>query len=1002
VEFSAQHLFSGSHALIWFVFLFLALSVALIWTLGQWRKIRKRLDEKSEHLNNLVSLSHNSLFHIDKNGRILSANLPAAVIFGIPREVLIGMQFAKLFQPDSLWGLPAEYTTKELMKHLDTKGEVKGKTTSGETLWLEFRSRKELQQGQDHYVVLLENITRHRETNRTLHLALERQELAVRGGGIGLFEWNLNTDTFTTNLEWLERMGYGSEHERKPVEFWLTCMHPDDRKEMQKAYLLMAEGFSDAVEVEYRLRDGYGNWQWCMLRSRIITPEDGSRPDLVGGILIDINQQKSYEQLMMQKQKHLDQLVSEKSRILLQREEHYSFALGAAGAASWEWDLHRGKIMWSHHTHQVFGGSPADFSDPQAFRSFIHPHDLPGMLSFASLQQDPNDDTPYSVEFRMVMPDGQERWILTMGSFQKNTGTKKILHGIALDITERKQVILELEEARLTAEQLAEAAEAANLAKSEFLANMSHEIRTPMNGMLGMAELLGETNLDEAQRDYINHIFYAGKSLLSILNDILDLSRIEAGRVELHPQEIDLHQSLLEICSLFAPTTQEKQIDFLLHWPPGTPQKVIADGGRIRQIITNLVSNAVKFTEQGSIEIRVEATNYRDNIYTYRIQVNDSGIGMSQSEKERIFEKFTQVDSSLTRQHSGTGLGLSICRELVRLMGGDMQLDTALGKGSSFWFDLELELYDDAPEVPVFSDRTAITYWPGQQDTSQCDDLLDHWGMHTELMLSENQLLQALESDANYDIVVVNLPLNISEKQSLELVQSIQSSRSLPIILVVPTRLLYLAPKLIQQGNIKILPRPMSSLKLQRNLQEFFEDGLPGRRQTSKSHSGTAPINANAKLENNETSSTDKNKEPKHKAETDDCVKSHILIVEDQYVNQLVARKMLERIGCSVDLAEDGEQGLQMMKENTYTMVLMDCQMPKKDGYEATKEWRQWEQEHNLPRLPVIALTAHAMSGDREKSLSAGMDEHITKPLDPDHLETLVKNFSTACADRPA
>jgi PAS domain S-box-containing protein len=531
-----------------------------------------------------------------------------------------------------------------------------------------------------------------------------------------------------------------------------------------------------------------------------------------------------------------------------------------AHLGSWMLVLETGTLTWSDELCRMYGVSPDGFVPTvDTFLALIHADDQPAMRSW--IDSVLSDKKPGPLEFRLIRPDGAVRLIEGDGEVITNAENKPVrLIGTAQDITERKRVEAELHQAK-------DAAEAANRAKSEFLATMSHEIRTPMNGVIGAVSLLLDDELMPRQRELASIARSSAHSLLTLINDILDISKIEAGKMPIEQAPFDLLTTLDEVGGMFAERAEEKGVDLVLRYAPDARRRFVGDAGRIRQVLLNLVGNAIKFSERGHVFVSVEEERSaeRQPLALLRFAIEDTGIGISPETVNRLFGRFVQADASTTRRFGGTGLGLAICKRLVELMGGQIGVTSRVGEGSTFWFTLPL-LMDASPAAapaPTAADMTAA-----------------------RARLAGDNTAARHPADA-----------------------AIAS---------------------------------------------------PGR---PRFH-------------------------------------GRVLVADDNTTNQRVAQLALEGLGCHVELARNGAEALAMLQQRPYDLVLMDCEMPEVDGFEATREIRTLEA--SLPRggspapcrrIPVVAMTAKALSGDREKCLAAGMDAYLSKPVQLDTLLDVLERW---------
>jgi len=550
---------------------------------------------------------------------------------------------------------------------------------------------------------------------------------------------------------------------------------------------------------------------------------------------------------------------------------------------------------------------------------------------------------------------------------------------VARDVTQHKRSEEALRFAR-------EAAEAANHAKSSFLARMSHEIRTPMNGVLGMTELLLETGLTSTQRKYAETVQRSGKNLLGIINDLLDFSKIEAGKLELENVDMDLRRTVEDIAELLAERAHAKGLDVACSIPPNLVTDVRGDPLRLGQVLTNLVGNAIKFTEKGGVVIRVSAVEQTAQRVKLRFDVKDTGIGISREAQSRIFHEFSQADGSTTRKHGGSGLGLAISKELVEMMGGEIRVESELGAGATFWFTCNLERQalarDGSASAPsgLLTGVRALIVDANSVSSGILRTQIGNWEMTARVAETPKQAIdlmaQATARGAPYDVALIDLRLPGMDAE--QLARTIRSRADIAKVrLIMLTRRHVDAKHARDSGFDACLVKPVR----QTALYDCLVGVMAGR---------VTEVAAPAEV-----------RKPTLEAPT--AVRGEILLVEDNIINQQVALGILQIKGYSVTMANNGREALDAWSRHRFDLILMDCAMPEMDGYEATREIRIREQRSGK-RVPIVALTANAMAHDREECLSAGMDDHLSKPFSMQAMQEILDRWipvSSLAVQRP-
>jgi signal transduction histidine kinase/DNA-binding NarL/FixJ family response regulator len=544
---------------------------------------------------------------------------------------------------------------------------------------------------------------------------------------------------------------------------------------------------------------------------------------------------------------------------------------------------------------------------------------------------------------------------------------KQKIHNMQMEIEEISEMNVYLEKSAARAKEMAARTEEINSTQSEFLANMSHEIRTPMNGVIGVAEILRDTNLNEEQIELVNTITNSASLLLTIINDVLDYAKMEAGMLELSPAPFAPLTLFEDTIMLFHAKAMAKNVELFLDYSPMVPTRIIADRIRLQQIITNLIGNAIKFTHEGYIGVKVDykiAENDGEGVLS--VKIIDTGIGIPSNKAVRIFDKFSQADSSTVRKYGGTGLGLSICQKLINMMNGKIGVRSQPDRGSNFWFEFpapKIREHKKTTENDDFVSRVLLLD-PLRAHANSIERVLRHCDIKYKTVNSFDSLLNELVAAENklfsYQCLIIHHHPPVDAFAIAYHLKSGKANQKLRIIPVFP-------PDLKNQSEIKT----------EIFFRNFFK---PLRRHKLQNILLTNP---KAELIANKNTVSDK-----------PLSGMKILVVEDNAVNQMVAEKLLKSFGCLVDLADGGVQAFGLFAENSYDLILMDIQMPDMDGYQTTRALRKKEAEKG-GETPIIALTAHAMATDEKKARAAGMNGFLTKPLDKNSvLETLKKYFA--------
>ncbi|MDD0812625.1 PAS domain S-box protein [Curvibacter sp. RS43] len=875
------------------------------------------------------------------SGQILQFNPAFAKLLRVEPQALEGRSVSSLFGTPERYreftGLANQAMQASPQVHLNWKL-YRG---PDDFFDVRFSGRRVQMEGHERASIwLIEDLSEAQRAEKALREAHQRLEIAQDAGHIGIFDIDLRggPSIWTPQLQRI----YGLEGpvERIDRALWMRMMHPEDAPQAMAYFSEQLANGADQYRDSWRIVRPDGEVRWILNAGRIFRDGLGQAVRVVG-VNIDIHDQKLLEQRLA------EQLLFQE--VLVDTIPVPLFYKGPDGRY----------LGFNRAYEQAFGVRREDLIGKTVLElDYIseidrHQFDADSRLVIreaAALHKD----------VRMRFAD--QAWhdaLYWVHGFRRSDGTPGGLIGTFVDITDQKLAQRELRRAK-------EMAEEATEVKSHFLANMSHEIRTPMNAIIGMAHLALRTPLSPQQRGYVSKIQQAGAHLLGVINDILDVSKIEAGRLTLENTTFQLDKVLESVADVVAHKATEKGLELICEVGPDVPASLVGDPLRLGQILINYLNNAIKFTERGEIEIVVRRVPQLDGVLKLRFEVRDTGIGLSEAQMSRLFQSFQQADATITRRYGGTGLGLSICKSLANLMGGEVGVQSGVGEGSVFWFTAVLQAGANQTRIllpePDLRGRRALVVDDNLHAAAVLADLLRGMSFDVAVVHSGPEALQHLAQaqDQGRPVEVLVLDWQMPDMDGLEVARRLPAlDLAQPPLSVMVTGhgrddLLDGARAL---GIAEVLVKPVNPSHMFDALMRLM--GQPQARSAEPAPGGS-PQDLLVPLQG-----------------------ARLLVVEDNELNQQVAAELLTDAGFVVELASNGREALEKLRQQPVDLVLMDMQMPVMDGLEATRAIRA---QPDTRHLPVIAMTANAMDADRQRCLAAGMNDHLAKPVNPDDL----------------
>jgi len=946
----------------------------------------KKIRQSENKFRNLFNSSADSLLIVDNKHKIIQTNKQLHLLLGYEEDELIGKE-VELLVPQAIRTehitLRDEYNKSPHTRMMGMGLELFARHKNGREIPVEISLGPHQSDQGPVILTSIRDISGRKTLEKEKERLMNRLTIATETAKIGIWDWNIKDDIVTWNENLYKIYDIKRGTELKSVKRWENRVHPDDHKKAKNDLEKALESKSH-YHSEYRIL-----WEDQSIHfiegNATIFRDDNGDPERMVGADVDVTEQKIKEIEIIKLNEDLEKRVTERTAELQKviynlgesekqvkkSEAHLNGILSALPDAIFIYDEDARYVdLYVRELNDADSARMQDYEDDinKAIGQTVEeamPPDVAVKIRNA-INEVIGTESTVRIEYELSTTAGL-RWYDSRYVLMPATGNdKKQIVSLARDITERK----EMEKALLSAKDVAEKA---TRTKGDFLANMSHEIRTPMNGILGMTHLCLQTDLNSKQRNYLNKVYNSGNALLEIINDILDFSKIEAGKLSIEKIPFQLSAVLENLSTMISLKAQEKELELLFHSPPSIPDDLIGDPLRLGQILLNLTSNAIKFTEKGEVIVEVELLEKDESKILLRFAVRDSGIGLSSDQMSKLFQSFTQADTSTTRKFGGTGLGLAISKNLVELMNGQIGVESTLGEGSTFFFTAKFKIGKTKVEKKQTSFSTlknlnVLVVDDNEKSLQILSETLQSFDFQVTCVNSGIEALKTITKVTNGKFDLVLMDWQMPELDGIETARRMHKMEN---IVEKPKIILITAfsreELIVETHDIEfdgILIKPVSSSDLLDAIMVAFGQDIP------------------------EIAFSD-NKNDLNIIKLKPIMGAHILLVEDNLINQEVACDLLKNAGFFVEIADNGKIAIDKITSKDFDIVLMDIQMPVMDGYTATEKLRQ---NKKFKELPIIAMTADALLTDRDKALEIGMNAHISKPIIPNKLyEMLLK-----------